>query len=601
MSGKQKKNPALGPLYHVWRLVLHRPVLFSVFFVLEICFFALFPQITALLTREFFNILTGDAAAGFTIWGVLGLVIAVSVARNLGNLTDFYVYSIVANSNSILIRRNLLSRLLGHPGAAAYNDSTGETISRFRGDVRELSFFVSELVAPIGMGVSSVIALIIMFRINTQVTLVALAPALVVAFIMRATMTKFIYYRRQRRRAAGRVSGLIGEIFTAVESMKVSGAEGSVINRFDELTDDLKNTSIKDTIFHQLIHALYFNAVNLSTGLILLLIGSQIRDGSFTIGDMSLFVIYLGNLTDFVGTLGDMTARFQQVRVSLSRLTELLEPDPPEALTEHNPIYLKGDLPEVPYIEKTDDYRLRDLRVEGLTYRFNGNGKGIHDISFTLPSGSFTVITGRIGSGKTTVLRSLLGLLPRESGEIYWNDQRVEDCAKFFVPPRSAYTPQIPQLFSETMRENVLMGLPEDKADLEFALYTAVMEEDMKVLENGLESMLGPRGVRLSGGQRQRTAAARMFVREPELLVFDDISSALDVDTEQKLWERVFSLENHSILAVSHRHTVLQHADQIILLKDGGVLAIGKLDELLETQEEMRELWHGSDENGTAH
>lgn len=148
------------------------------------------------------------------------------------------------------------------------------------------------------------------------------------------------------------------------------------------------------------------------------------------------------------------------------------------------------------------------------------------------------------------------------------------------------------------MRENVLMGVPPEEADLDFALYTAVMEDDIRVINNGLEAILGARGVRLSGGQRQRSAAARMFVREPELLVLDDISSALDVETEKKLWERVFMLKNRTILAVSHRHPVLEHADQIILLEEGKVVAIGKLQELLETQEEMRQLWQGNASNG---
>jgi ATP-binding cassette subfamily B protein len=271
-------------------------------------------------------------------------------------------------------------------------------------------------------------------------------------------------------------------------------------------------------------------------------------------------------------------------------MTDLLPGAAPDRLVA--PAVIDPDEPLASTIATLRDEPFDHLAVVNLTYRYPDTKRGIENISLTLQRGSITVITGRVGAGKTTLLRTLLGLLPKEGGDVYWNGRLIERLDDCFIPPQSAYTPQVPRLFSQTVRDNLLLGLPDDESKLTEAVRAAVLETDLPTLTNGLETLIGPRGVRLSGGQIQRLAAARMFIRQPDLLIFDDLSSALDVETEKTLWTRLFHERGHTTcLIVSHRRLAWRHADQIIVLKDGQVEACGSLDQLLQTSSELRDLW----------
>jgi ATP-binding cassette subfamily B protein len=428
------------------------------------------------------------------------------------------------------------------------------------------------------------------------ITLLVFFPLAGVVVIVQVARKRLEKYRAASRHATGQVTSAIGEIFSSVQAIQVAGAEPHVIKHFAALNEQRRVTMLKDRLLTQMLDSTFENTVGLGTGFILIPAAQSLRTLHLGVGDLALFIYYLGFVTDFTQEFGTVLAHYTQTRVSLDRMVKLLQGAPPATLVKHAPLYLSGPLPKLHSPMKSSIQPLQTLEATGLTYHYPDTGRGIAGISLCLQRGSLTVITGRIAAGKTTLLRVLLGLLPKDAGEIRWNGELVADPASFFVPPCSAYTAQVPQLFSETLKENILLGLPEEQVDLSAAVQMAVMEDDLADLEHGLQTLIGTKGTKLSGGQAQRTAAARMFVRDAELLVFDDLSSALDVETEHFLWERLFARRESTCLVVSHRRAVLQRADHIIVLKEGKLESEGTLAYLLATNEEMQRLWQGKDQ-----
>lgn len=568
----------MNPIQLWWQMVRFRPVTYILMSILYTGY-TLSLAFSGLILQAFFNRLSGEAGA-LALWIIVLLQLGNTLMAVAGlggaNATGFYRFW---PSIRALIFSNVFARILAQPGAqplpvqSSEGDemSVGVALNTLRDDTEQNNYFQLELNDFFAFGLTAIVAFIAMIRISVPITLGVFIPLIVIVLISSRMSERIETYREKSRAATARATGTIAEIFSAVQTVQVNRAEQRMVAHFRRLNEARRQTNVQDQMLTRLVDALAENMTVIGTALVLLLSAHSMQAGRFTVGDFALFVAYIWPITALFRNIGGLIVLYQQSGISIKRLQTLMQSNDPTELAEPNPIYLTRPLPPLPSSATDIEEPLETLTIRDLSYQYPCSSNGIHDINLQIRRGTLTVIMGEIGSGKTTLLRVLLGLLPMDSGEIHWNGTAVDDLASFFIPPRCAYTPQTPRLFSESLRNNILMGLPED-GKLDAAIRQAALEPDLAAMEEGLATMVGPRGMRLSGGQVQRAAAARMFVRQPELLVFDDLSSALDLETERLLWERLFEQETQeTAVVVSHRNALLQRADQVVVLQGGRI------------------------------
>jgi ABC-type multidrug transport system fused ATPase/permease subunit len=585
----------MSTLRLVWDLILYRPGRF---------FFCMFmwtlvhgsPVLFGILIGMVFDRLAQGNPVATTAWAPAIVFAILAIGRNLIIWLGDRVWVVHWIEQTLQLRRNLLRWLLEAPGSRVMPLAPGEAVSTFRDDVDELLEYLENWVDMGGLVAFGVGSIVVMASIDAGLTGLLLIPLVLTLFITQALSPQIRRRRRAMREATDQVTGFIGESFAGVQAIKLAAAEKPMLDRLHNLNETRHRAALSDTVLTEVLRGINRNMSTITIGIVLLVAADSINSGSFTVGELAVFLTYLPRLTDYMAYVGDILAQHRRTGVAYERIRALAVDAPDRDLLDRTRLPLEGDIPEID-LPDIGIEPLRRLQVRNLTHWFPDGGEGLEGVDLLVERGSFTVVTGKIGSGKSTLVRALLGLVPAE-GEVLWNGKIVDDPASFFVPPRSAYTAQVPRLFSESLADNIALGQHAARERLREAVQLAVLDPDLERLELGVDTMVGARGVKLSGGQVQRSAAARMLATEAELLVFDDLSSALDVHTETELWQRLLAQREVTCIVVSHRRAALRRADQILVMDRGRVVDRGGLSDLLERSDLMRSLWAEAGEVG---
>ncbi|RKN07410.1 ATP-binding cassette domain-containing protein [Streptomyces radicis] len=564
--------------WHLFRLLAGRP---RPHLLLDALWTLL--RVTILLTGLLLQAVFDHLATGSQDRGPIVLWAALLAVNEAARLVLWYgvVLSRVEPTYTYTVRSGLQDRVVGavlrRPAATALRHPVGDVVSRLGGDADEVGVFAIWSASNVARLAIAGVAIAVMARVDAVATAGLVAVIAVVTVLGRLLNGPVGRRREASRAAAGEVSTVVGEAVGGFLALKAARAEGRMTERLRVASDRRRAAAVRDEALASAQESLFRVTTALGTGLVLLLVAGRMREGAFSVGDLALFVFYTQFIGEAVNALGMLLGRIRQAGVSLGRLGELAEG--PGEVAVAALVHLDHAAPPAPGPPRREP--LRSLSVSALTCLHPGTDRGVRGVDLSVRPGTLTVVTGPVGAGKTTLLRALLGVLPA-GGEIRWNGEVVADPGAFMVPPRVAYLPQVPALFSGTLRENVRLGVECDDAEVLRVLELATLGPDLAAMPQGLDTVVGPRGARLSGGQARRVALARALLRDPELLVLDDVSNALDLDTERALWANLLATAR-TVLAVTHRAEVIAAADRVVRLEAGrvhGVVAPRRPNEL---------------------
>jgi ATP-binding cassette subfamily B protein len=400
-----------------------------------------------------------------------------------------------------------------------------------------------------------------MLRINAELTFYVLIPLPVLAWAIFRINKEILLRSSSIQQQLGTLSSAAQEMFSGIRLIRACGLEALFRRQFDAELDEFRRRSMRMSRIDALFFPLVLLLIGLSTILTVYVGGLQVEKGLISTGNIAEFVIYVNMLTWPVTSLGWVASMVQQAEASQTRINQILSEKPeinPESGSKTN---IKGE-----------------FRLNQVGYAYPGtNHPALYPIDLVLKPGETLGIVGRTGAGKSTLIELLLRLIDPDSGVVCVDGHALKSLHPGHYRSQLGYVPQDVFLFSDTLRNNLLMGNPHAGPDeLTQVLSDVRLDAWVKRLPDGLDTLLGERGVNVSGGQKQRIAIARALLKRPAVFILDDCLSALDADTERHLLLSIRKA-THSCTTIlaSHRISTVRQASKIIVLEEGRLIQSG--------------------------